>query len=296
MIAMDGVLILDKPAGISSHDAVRRIRRLADTKRVGHLGTLDPLATGVLPLVLGRATRLAQFFSHHDRAYEAVFRFGFATDSYDRDGVTVGARCEVTLDRAELEAIMPDYRGKIEQTPPPISAKKIDGVPAYKLVRKNKPVNLEPVQVEIYEFTLLEVDGPRASVSIRCSPGTYVRSLAHDIGQRLGVGAHVETLRRTATGDFDISMANTLEELSALREQGRFEEALIPPDRLLPEFPNQRVDAITAARIVQGRDFRVSPFGVQQGTKLVKAIDPDGRLVAIGEARMPLIYHPIVVL
>ena len=175
-------------------------------------------------------------------------------------------------------------------------AKKIDGVPAYKLARKKKPVNLEPVEVEIYEFALLDVDGPRASVRIRCSAGTYVRSLAHDIGQRLGVGAHVESLRRTATGDFDISMAHTLEQLDELREQDRFAEALIPPDRVLPEFPNQRVDAITAARIVQGRDFRVSAFGVQKGTKLVKAIDPDGRLVAIGEARMPLIYHPIVVL
>ena len=296
MIAMDGVLILDKPAGISSHDAVRRIRRLADTKRVGHLGTLDPLATGVLPLVLGRATRLAQFFSHHDRAYEAVFRFGFATDSYDRDGVPAGETRDVAVDREELEAIMPDYRGKISQMPPPISAKKIDGVPAYKLARKKKPVNLEPVEVDIYEFTLLDVTGSRASVSIRCSAGTYVRSLAHDIGQRLGVGAHVESLRRTATGDFDISLAHTLEHLAGLREQGRFGEALIPPESLLPEFPNQRVDAVTAARIVQGRDFRVSAFGIQKGTKLVKAIDPDGKLLAIGEARMPLVYHPIVVL
>lgn len=296
MNSMDGVLILDKPAGISSHDAVRRVRRIAGTKRVGHLGTLDPMATGVLPLVLGRATRLAQFFTHHERAYEAVFRFGFATDSFDRDGEPVSEVRDTPVDREKLEAIVGEFRGQIEQTPPPISAKKIKGVPAYKLARKKQSVTLAPVKVEIYEFDLLSVDGSRASVRVRCSAGTYVRSLAHEIGQRLGTGAHVESLRRTATGDFDISMAYPLEQLEQLREQGRFAKALIPPDRLLPEFPNQRVDAITAARIVQGRDFRVSAFGVQRGTKLVKAIDPDGRLVAIGEARMPLVYHPIVVL
>ena len=292
---MDGIIILDKPAGISSHDAVQRVRRLTGIKRIGHLGTLDPIGTGVLPMVVGKATRLAQFFLKHDRAYEAEIRFGFATDTYDCCGEATTKAVEVQVSEARIEGLLEEFRGEIAQTPPPVSAKKIGGVPAYKLARKKMPVNLEPVAVKVYELALLGVDGPLVRVRVRCSAGMYLRSLAHDLGQKLGVGAHVQALRRTSTGDFALSDAHTLEALESLRHEGRLEEAFVPAERVLPEMPAQRVDEVTAARILHGRDFRVSAFGAGQGAKRIKAIDTHGRLVAIAEAKLPLLYHPIVV-
>lgn len=293
---MDGVLILDKPQGISSHDAVREIRRLCGIKRVGHLGTLDPLATGVLPLVVGRTTRLSQFFLGHDRAYEAEIRFGYATDTYDARGERVTETADVELTADQIEALLKDFRGRFAQTPPPVSAKKIGGVPAYKLARKKQPVRLEPVEIEVYEFSLLAVEGSLARVRVRCSAGTYVRSLAHDLGRRLGTGAHVESLRRMAMGAFTIEGAHTLAELEVLRSENRLDEAFVEAEKVLPEMPVERVDEATAALIQHGRDFRVSAFGNGRGAKRVKAVDPQGRLIAIGEARLPLVYHPIVVL
>lgn len=293
---MDGILILDKPPGISSHDAVQQVRRLLKIKRIGHLGTLDPIGTGVLPLVVGRATRLARFFLCHDRGYEAVIRFGFATDTYDAWGEPASEPREVHVTREDIEALLPRFRGRISQTPPPVSAKKIEGVPAYKLARQNKPVQLEPVEVEVHEFTLLGFDQDRIRVRVNCSTGTYMRSLAHDLGQLLGVGGHIEQLRRTTMGEFTIDQAHTIEELTHLLEEERLEEVLVALASVLPEMPAQRVDQITAAQIAHGRDFRVSPFGNRPGAKRIKAIDPAGRLVAIAEARLPLVYHPIVVL
>lgn len=288
--------MVDKPEGITSHDVVNRIRRIAGIKRVGHLGTLDPIATGVLPLALGRATRLAQFLMHRDKVYEAVIRFGFATDTYDSAGQPSGPDVQVALDRDQFEELIARYRGEFEQTPPPVSAKKIHGVAAYKLARKLQPVDLAPVRVRLDEFTLLDLDGPRARVRVRCSAGTYLRALAHDMGQRLGPGAHVEKLRRLAAGEFTLEMALTLDRIRELAEAGRLDEALISPANLLPEAPAEQVDAITAAQILHGRDFRVSPFRVRPGSRLVKAIDTEGRLLAIGEVRLPNLYHPIVVL
>lgn len=288
--------MVDKPEGITSHDVVSRVRRLTGTARVGHLGTLDPIATGVLPLALGRATRLAQFFLHRDKTYEAVIRFGFATDTYDRAGRPLGEEKPVTLDRARLEELIAAYRGEFEQTPPPVSAKKVHGVAAYKLARKQLPVELAPVKVRVDEFTLLEIDGPRARVRVRCSAGAYLRGLAHDMGQKLGVGAHVENLRRTAAGEFTLGQARTLEQIAALCQENRLAEALIPAAELMPEAPAEQVDAVTAAQILHGRDFRVSPFRVRSGSRLVKAIDTQGRLLAIGEVRLPNLYHPIIVL
>lgn len=295
MTAMDGVIILDKPAGISSHDAVQKLRKITGVKRIGHLGTLDPLGAGVLPMVLGRATRLARFFLNHDRVYEATLRFGFATDTYDREGKAITEPIEVNLEPDVLEPLLNEFRGKFEQAPPPVSAKKVDGVPAYKLARRNKPVELAPVEVEVYELALLGLDGPRAHIRVCCSAGTYMRSLAHDLGIRLGHGAHVESLRRTAMGEFTIEQAHTLDDLAVLRSEDRLEEALTTPDQLLPEMPIERVDEVTAAHIAHGRDFRVSAFGNGKGSKRIKAVNRDGKLVAIAEAKMPLLYHPIIV-
>jgi len=293
---VDGVIIVDKPREWTSHDVVNKMRRLAGTRKIGHLGTLDPGATGVLPLVIGRATRLAQFFTRNDKTYQGVIHFGYSTDSYDMDGVATSPETLVTLDQQELQALLDRFRGEIQQVPPPVSAKKVAGRPAYELARKGQPLELDPVTVNVYELQLLSVEGCEATILLHCSAGTYVRSIAHDAGQALGCGAFLKSLRRTASGDFNIERARSLEELAALAQEGRLQEALIPAAQLLPSFPAELVDVITAGHIRNGRDFRVSPFQAREGTRYVKAVTPQGELVAIGEARLPHLYHPVLVL
>jgi tRNA pseudouridine55 synthase len=293
---VDGVIVVDKPREWTSHDVVNRMRRLAGTRKVGHLGTLDPGATGVLPLVIGRATRLAQFYTRNDKVYEGAIRFGCSTNTYDADGVPAGPELPVTLNRDELETVLDRFRGEFAQTPPPVSAKKIAGRPAYELARKNQPVELKPVDVKVFALEVLEMQGAEAKVRVHCSAGTYLRSIAHEAGQALGCGAYLKTLRRTASGDFKIESARTLEQLAALAAEGRVVEALIPASQLLPEFPAELVDTITVGQIRNGRDFRVSPFQARKGARYVKAVTPQGELVAIGEARLPHLYHPVLVL
>jgi tRNA pseudouridine55 synthase len=296
---VDGVIVVDKPREWTSHDVVNKVRRFAGTRKVGHLGTLDPGATGVLPLVIGRATRLAQFYTRNDKIYEGVIHFGYSTDSYDGDGQPTSEDVRVTLDRAALESILDHFRGQMMQTPPAVSAKKIGGVPAYALARKHQPVELEPVQVEVYSLDLLSLDSNEAAVRVHCSAGTYLRSIAHDAGQLLGCGAYLKSLRRIASGDFKIESARTLEQLAELAQAGSLTEALIPAAQLLPEFPVETVDAITATQIRNGRDFRTSPFQSRQSglaARYVKAVSQHGDLVAIGEARLPHLYHPVLVL
>ena len=293
---LDGVIIVDKPRGWTSHDVVNKMRRFAGTRKVGHLGTLDPSATGVLPLVIGRVTRLAQFYTRNDKIYEGVIRFGSSTDSYDADGKPTSAEVAVTLDRAMVEAALDRSRGEFSQMPPPVSAKKIAGKPAYELARNQQPVELKAVSVNVYELEILSLKAGEARVRVHCSAGTYLRSIAHDAGQALGCGAHLKDLRRIASGDFKIDSARTLEQLAALSENGRLAEALVPAAELLPEFPAEMVDAVTAGQIRNGRDFRVSPFRPFTGTRFVKALNADGDLIAIGEARLPHLYHPVLVL
>lgn len=293
---MDGVIVVDKAPGCTSHDVVNRLRRIAGTRRIGHLGTLDPLATGVLPLVIGRATRLAQFFTAADKTYDAWIRFGWSTDSYDRDGAPATDPAEPAFSRADLEAALDEFRGTFLMTPPPVSAKKIAGTPAYKLARRQLPVELAPVEVTVYELRLVAFELPRARVTLRCSAGTYVRSIAHELGQRFACGAFLDELRRTASGDFTEDQARPLDELAELATAGRLDEALIPGSKLLPQFPAEMVDALTVGQIRQGRDFRVSPFRVRPDARYVKAVSSEGDLVAIGEARLPHVYHPVLVL
>jgi tRNA pseudouridine55 synthase len=293
---VDGVIVVDKPRGWTSHDVVAKMRRFAGTRKVGHLGTLDPSATGVLPLVMGRATRLAQFYTRNDKTYEGVIHFGYSTDSYDADGEPTSPEVAVALDRLALERALDGSRGAFEQLPPAVSAKKIDGKKAYELARKQLPVEMKLVPVEVYELTVLSIDGCEAAVRVHCSAGTYLRSIAHDAGQVLGCGAHLRSLRRIASGHFSIDAARTLDALAALSAEGRLDEALVPAAQLLPEFPAEMVDAITAGQIRNGRDFRVSPFLPQPGSRFVKALNEAGDLIAIGEARLPHLYHPVLVL
>ena len=289
------MIVVDKPSGWTSHDVVGKLRGIAKDRRIGHLGTLDPSATGVLPCVLGRATRLAQFHTRNDKVYEGVIRFGFSTDSYDAQGEPTSEPREVSLSAEQAETLLAQFRGRILQKPPAISAKKIDGQPAYKLARKNKPVDLEPVEVEIFELRITAVEGCDVSVYVRCSGGTYIRSIAHDAGQALGCGAHLTSLRRLASGDFRIASSYTLEQLQRLSDEGRLQEALIPAAQLLPEFPTEVVDEITESQIRNGRTFRTSPFRTPPGTHHVKAVSQSGELVAIGEAKLPHLFQPIIV-
>jgi tRNA pseudouridine55 synthase len=293
---VDGVIVVDKPEGWTSHDVVGKLRRILGTKKIGHLGTLDPIATGVLPLVVGRATRLARFYTQSDKIYEAVVRFGFSTDTYDRAGTATSPETAPEIDAAGLESLMAQFRGDLMQVPPPVSAKKVDGVRAYKLVRQRVAFKLPPVPVHVYELALLDVTGSRARVRAHCSGGTYLRSIAHELGQAMGCGAHLESLRRTLSGEFTLEQARTIAQLEALKEEGSFNGALIPAARLLPDFPAVVVDTVTLSQVRQGRNFQVSPFRANVGAKYVKAVSRDDELIAIGEACLPNVYHPVVVL
>ena len=290
------MIVVDKPAGWTSHDVVAKVRRLAHERSIGHLGTLDPLATGVLPLIAGRATRLARFFTANDKRYDAVVQFGVSTDSYDRDGQVTASAPDFLLQREHLEQALHAFRGTFLQTPPAVSAKKINGVPAYKLARQKIEVELKPAEVTVFSLELIELDGLRARLLIHCGGGTYVRSIAHDLGQKLGCGGIVDSLRRISSGDFTIDQSHTMQSLQALSETSDFQQAVIPAARLLPQFPSERVDATTAGQIRQGRDFRVSPFRTRPDTRYIKAVNGEGELLAIGEIRLPNLYHPILVL
>jgi tRNA pseudouridine55 synthase len=258
---------------------------------------LDPIATGVLPLVIGRATRLAQFYTRHDKTYDAVIRLGFPTDTYDRAGEPTAPVSPVPeLNPEFLEPYLQRFRGTFLQTPPAVSAKKIAGRPAYELARKKVAVELAPVEIQIYELALLGVEGPDVRVRAHCSAGSYLRGIAHDLGREVGCGAHLYQLRRTAAGDFSLEQARTLEQLQELSAAGQLDHALIPAAQLLPEFPSEFVDELTEGQIRQGRDFSVSPFRVRKDSRYVKAISRAGHLVAIGEIRLPNLYHPMLVL
>ncbi|MGD0500827.1 MAG: tRNA pseudouridine(55) synthase TruB [Bryobacteraceae bacterium] len=293
---MDGVIVVDKPEGWTSHDVVAKTRRIAGTRKVGHLGTLDPIATGVLPLVIGRATRLAQFYTHSDKIYECVVRFGWSTVTYDRAGEPTSEPAPVALDAGELERLLERFRGEILQVPPPVSAKKVGGKKAYDLTRLSKPVELAPVKVHVYELALLAVGASEARLRAHCSGGTYMRSIAHDLGQALGCGAHLLDLRRTASAEFDIGQARTIPQLESLAADERLVDAITPAARMLPDFPGVYVDDITVSQIRNGRNFRASPFRSQTASRYVKAIDREENLVAVGEAVLPNLYHPVVVL
>jgi tRNA pseudouridine55 synthase len=293
---LDGVIVVDKPEGWTSHDVVGKLRRIAKTKKIGHLGTLDPIATGVLPLVIGRATRLAQFYTRSDKIYEGTVRFGWSTDTYDRAGEATSPKIDVRIDREELERHLEKYRGEFLQTPPPVSAKKVEGKRAYELARQAVAVALEPVRVHVYELVALSVEGPDVRLRAHCSGGTYMRSIAHDLGKAMACGAHLHDLRRTASGEFELEHARTIPQLESLAAAERLLDALVPASRMLPGFPNVFVDDLTITQIRNGRNFPASPFRSQPASRFVKAVTRQGELVAIGEAVLPNLYHPVVVL
>lgn len=310
---LDGALVINKPKGRTSHDVVDAVRHLVGFRQVGHLGTLDPLATGVLVLLLGRATRLVQFYAGRRKRYAAGFRFGFATNTHDSDGEPLGPDTAPLLDASVLEKLAAESTGRFEQKPPAFSAKKVGGRPAYELARKNQSVDLKPVAIEVYEYKLKEIEGSVARFVIECSSGTYIRSLAHEMGQKLGCGAHLAEITRTAVGEFSLEQAIALEELADARKAGRFVDCMIKLENLLPNFPRVNVLPVVAKRVRHGSKFNISHAQMQLGreelppgatTQLdggapkaprLRVFDQQDRLIAIAEAVVPRTYQPIVV-
>jgi len=309
----DGALVINKPPGKTSHDIVDAVRYLAGFRQIGHLGTLDPLATGVLVLLLGKATRLVRFYAGRRKRYLAGFRFGFATNTYDSEGIPQEPDVAPVLDREVLGRLAAESLGRFEQMPPVFSAKKVHGRPAYELARKNQAVELKPASVELFEYRLTEIEGPVARFSIECSSGTYIRSLAHDMGKKLGYGAHLSEITRTAVGELSLDQAIDIEEVAQAAPEGKFESRLIALENLLSSYPRTNVLPVVEKKVRHGGKFNVLPSQIQPGrTELppgaTTQLDTDGpqaprlrvfsqqnKLIAIAEAVVPRTYQPIVV-
>ena len=290
--SMNGVVVINKPSGLTSHDVVNRVRRILGQRSVGHLGTLDPSATGVLPIVLGNLTRLAQFYVHSEKTYEGLIRFDLATDTYDADGEPTTPRQDAQLNGDEVRLLASQFQGIIEQMPPPFSAKKIDGVPAYKLARKKQEVALKPVQVEIKEFEILETTADHATFRARVASGTYIRSVAHEMGKRLGYGAHLASLRRTAVAEFTIEDAHSLEALASAMQQGIAESLFVHPRKLAPQLPCVTANEESAALIRSGRAVNLPEMS---RAPQVKVFYGQHDLIAVATRIAGTLFHPRIV-
>jgi tRNA pseudouridine55 synthase len=295
---MDGLIVVDKPTGPTSHDVVARMRRVLAERRIGHTGTLDPNASGVLPLVVGRATRLAKFLSGEQKRYEAIVRLGVSTDTYDGEGKQIGGRWTGPLpSRAAIEEALTAFRGTFRQQPPAYSAKKIDGERAYQSARAGATVMPAPVTVTVERLEILDVAGDDVTLLVDCSAGFYVRSLAHDLGQRVGTGAHLSALRRVASGTLTIDVAIPLEYAERSREDAL--GALVALDAMLPHFPAVVLTDEGLLRAVHGRNISAAEVasGSLASTGPARLVDQLGRLVGIAEPTgVSGVLHPSVVL
>jgi tRNA pseudouridine55 synthase len=291
---VNGLLVIDKPPGMTSHDVVARLRRITGEKSIGHLGTLDPMATGVLPLLLGKFTRLAQYFSSAEKSYTGTIRFGFATDTYDAEGAMMGERVEPQLTLGSVQTASTRFVGRIEQLPPPYSAKKIQGTPAYKLAREGKPVDLKRVPIDISLFAIEALEGDEAQFTMSVSAGGYVRSVAHELGIALGCGAHLSSLRRTQAGLFTLKDAHALQELGA--HAGRTEELecfCIHPRSLMPEMPAVVGDEVVLGRLRNGQQANLPEFS---RAPLVKVFVGQRELAGIAKRVAGTLFQPVLVM
>jgi tRNA pseudouridine55 synthase len=289
---MNGLLVLDKPSGITSHDVVAIVRRATGEKSIGHLGTLDPMATGVLPLLLGKYTRLAQFFGQADKHYTGHIRFGFATDSFDADGTPAAEEQPLTQSLEQLRTLGRRFHGELDQLPPIFSAKKINGVAAHKLARAGAEVAVKPARITIHSFDLTSLEGDTAAFAMSVSAGGYVRSVAHELGQLAQCGAHLSSLRRTAAGAFTLEQAITIDQL---KNSPAVEiETLLPhPRTLLPEMPSVTVDDQLAGRLRNGMQVNLPDFSQ---APLIKVFTTPTNLLAIARRIAGTLMQPIVVL
>jgi tRNA pseudouridine55 synthase len=279
---------------MTSHDVVNRLRKITGEKSIGHLGTLDPLATGVLPLLLGKFTRLAQFFSSAEKSYTGVIRFGFATDTYDAEGEMVGERIQPQLALETVRAAAKRFGGEMQQMPPPYSAKKIAGTPAYKLARAGQSVELKPATVHIDSFEFTSIDGDEAEFAMCISAGGYVRSVAHELGRDLGCGAHLTNLRRTKAGVFTLADSHSLDELQPLAGNvDELEELCVHPRSLLPQMPSVTADEQTIGRLRNGAQANLPEFSP---APQVKVFVSQRDLFAVATRVAGTLFQPVVVL
>ena len=289
---MDGVLIIDKPEKLTSHDVVARLRRILKTKRIGHTGTLDPFATGVLVMLIGKATRLAQYLDKDAKEYEAVVRFGFETDTGDRTGELRTTNYELRdFSADELETVLSGFRGEIEQMPPMYSAKKIDGVKLYELARKGIEVERKSVKITNYELQITNCDLPKTDDSglrtqdyglrVACSAGTYIRTLAEDIGAKLEVGAHLAELRRTKAGKFDLSKAVTIEQLEFIVSEDNLTEHLISMNEAVSHLPQIILSEDEIRDTLHGKRLKIESVELTDN-QTVRMIDESNNLIAVG--------------
>jgi tRNA pseudouridine55 synthase len=290
---VNGLLIIDKPSGMTSHDVVARLRRATGEKSIGHLGTLDPMATGVLPLLLGKFTRLAQFYESSEKAYTGTIRFGFSTDTYDAEGTPTSDQVTASFTLDQLRAAAAKFSGEIEQLPPPISAKKIGGKPAYRIARAGETPRLKPARIHIADFAIESLDGELAAFRLRISSGGYVRSVAHELGQILGSGAHLATLRRINSGPFSIEQAIPLADAESLARENLLEQHMPHPRTILPEMPSVTADDQTLGRLRNGMQINLPEFTC---APLVKVFEGQRELVAIGKRIAGTLFQPTIVL
>jgi tRNA pseudouridine55 synthase len=274
----DGILNLDKPRGPTSHDIVNRVRALTGIRRVGHAGTLDPMATGVLLVCIGRATRISEYLMARQKTYRARVRLGVTTSTYDAEGEVVTSIDPAGVSRAQVETALDRFHGTIEQVPPMYSAIKHEGKPLHKLARRGIEVERKPRHVDIVKAAVTAWEPPEFSLEVICSPGTYVRSLAHDLGQALGCGAHLTGLVRQASGSFLLEDAVTLEAIAQAATAGRWSELLLPIDEGLSDFPALDLDGAAARRLCMGQAIDGPPG--HEGA-LARAYGPDGTFLAI---------------
>lgn len=289
---MNGLLVVDKPAGMTSHDVVAIVRRASGERSIGHMGTLDPMATGVLPLLLGKYTRLAQFFGSAEKSYEGSIRFGFATDTFDAEGEATTPATPLTASFEELCEFAKRFHGEIDQVPPVYSAKKIQGVPAHKLARAGAEVPVKPARITVHSFELHTIAGDEASFTMRVSAGGYVRSVAHELGQLAKCGAHLSALRRTQAGPFTLAQAITVDNLKSL-SPAEIQARLPHPRTLLPEMPCVTVDDQTAGRLRNGMQVNLPDFSQ---APLVKIFTGPVDLLAIGRRVAGTLMQPVVVM
>ncbi|RMH34314.1 MAG: tRNA pseudouridine(55) synthase TruB [Acidobacteria bacterium] len=293
---MNGVLVIDKPEDWTSHDVVAKCRKILKTHKIGHTGTLDPFATGVLLLLVGKATRLAQFLGKYEKEYVAEITFGFETDTGDKTGkIKENTRSDgFRLDAKKIQKVLSEFLGEIEQIPPMFSAKKIKGKKLYELARKQIEIERKPVKIKIYEIELLEIKEKSIAVRIVCSSGTYVRTLAEDIGRKLGIGAHLSALRRIRVGKFDLSRAVTLEKLEEALSQNQPNDFLLPMNECLSDFPQIVLDDFGVKRAKNGAILKLNTKEDFADGQFVCMLDAQKNLVAIGEISSGVIQPKIV--
>lgn len=297
----NGALIIDKPAGITSHDVVYRLRKILKTKKIGHTGTLDPFATGVLVMLVGKATRLARFINKDRKSYEALVQFGFETDTGDREGGRKTSKTESGVPPTKelietVRAVLPDFSGEIEQVPPMYSAKKVEGKKLYELAREGVEIERKPISVSIYELGISgeRVEDGQLRLHVSCSAGTYIRTLAEDIGKAVGIPCHLSELRRTRSGVFDISASVTIEELEQLAVRGSVKLSFVSMSELLGHLPLQETDDEEENRVAHGMMIDTA-IELKTG-QAIRLINKDGELLAVGKIDPSGMIQPKVVL